>query len=282
MKKTRNCVFETNSSSTHSISINEISDEFILDTIIPDEEGNIYLKGGEFGWEWKKFNDALTKANYYLVDNFNDEDKINNLKEIIKTQTGALDVIIFTDNEKYNSYIDHQSYNTTNNIIDLKDFVFNKANWLFTGNDNDCAPNKFYDTKKEIYTHKLIVKGFKNSNEIVNWEFKKKPKFSEIKEVISDLLFRIKFDINKKVALTNYYPNKSYYEFDYLKNKENKENNKNVIFSKCHDILYKETEGLYKLENTTISERDWCFNKVKEFKNLPENIIYLPYEIIRI
>ena len=47
MKLIRNSVFETNSSSCHSISIGK-SD--VYDSVTPDEDGIIRIKPMEFGW----------------------------------------------------------------------------------------------------------------------------------------------------------------------------------------------------------------------------------------
>lgn len=58
-------LFETNSSSTHSIFIAP-SSEGIYETLYV-HKGTVHLTGGEFGWEYKKYNDAKTKANYAAV-----------------------------------------------------------------------------------------------------------------------------------------------------------------------------------------------------------------------
>ena len=49
MRLIRNKVFETNSSSCHSISIT--SDMELNDIPTPDEYGNLFIESGEFGWE---------------------------------------------------------------------------------------------------------------------------------------------------------------------------------------------------------------------------------------
>ena len=55
-KQTRHSVFETNSSSTHSISIAYSSSVGDLMSILPvNDEGNVVLNGGEFGWADETF-----------------------------------------------------------------------------------------------------------------------------------------------------------------------------------------------------------------------------------
>lgn len=140
----RQNVFETNSSSTHSISISADTDS-LLDTLIPDKNGDVLLNGGEFGWQEKIYNDVQSKASYlaiYATDWAYDkkESFTQILKDVIKEQTGCKNVIFnFTD---YDSFIDHQSVETNNyhylfdNKELLRQFIFNKQSYLKTENDN--------------------------------------------------------------------------------------------------------------------------------------------------
>ncbi len=183
----RQSVFETNSSSSHSITISNISDDGLMDlSLIPDENGNIVLNGGEFGWQWERFNDALTKANYCAVDGRNNE----LLREVICEQTGAKDVIFnftttdYTSNN--HSYIDHDSegvsYEAVSSKENLRQFIFNKTSWLFLGNNNESSPVGFYDTSGELYRVKITfpdeVKEFEIDdpyysfldNGLISWE----------------------------------------------------------------------------------------------------------------
>jgi hypothetical protein len=134
----RHGVFETNSSSTHSISISiSKSTEGLYSTIVPDSNGVITLKGGYFNWEEDEFSDALTKCNYCAVDCVGDIEKSNMLIEVIKEHTGAKKVKIVLSE---NAYIDHQSretsYKAFKNKKLLKEFLFNVNSTLTTDNDN--------------------------------------------------------------------------------------------------------------------------------------------------
>jgi hypothetical protein len=148
MKNIRSNVFETNSSSSHSLTIG--NSDIVLDKILPDENGIIYLNGGEFGWEYDRHYSALTKANYCAIAcHYNDYGNIthyNNssfneemLIEVIKEQTGAKEVVLNIDN---NSYIDHQSIES--GILDevfeskenLRNFIFNGDSYLIIDSDN--------------------------------------------------------------------------------------------------------------------------------------------------
>lgn len=194
----RNNVFETNSSSTHSISI-RVGNQW--DTIIPDEEGKIYLNGGEFGWQWEKFNDALTKANYCAVDYIYDDFKIEMLKEIICEYTGAKEVIMnFTTdwNKPNRSYVDHGGSGSAEDAFcskeNLKNFLFNKSSWLFLGNDNNTPPKKFFDDPNAEYKYILKI----ISNELhLSKELQYIPTENELETIFTEMFCDIMFNVNK-------------------------------------------------------------------------------------
>ena len=144
MKKRIN-VFETNSSSSHSISFNPWKLGKDGNNFAPDDDGKIYVTGDEFGWGWSSHNDSVTKANYYLEQYKDDPDRLDLLKEVIQDYTGLPTVI----NRSGSGYIDHQSFGTldlpANDSEALKDWLFNPDNWLYIGNDNDDEPEGFRD-----------------------------------------------------------------------------------------------------------------------------------------
>ena len=142
-------VFETNSSSCHSISIDENNKNFIASDLYVDTNGYVTLTGGEFGWEQKEYFDALTKANYCAQDIYGydwssdsyslDEYKKNMLIDVIKEQTGCDDVVFDLDSLR-GGYIDHESHGTSyeafQNKETLRNFIFNSNSYLETDNDN--------------------------------------------------------------------------------------------------------------------------------------------------
>lgn len=140
-KQIRQSVFETNSSSTHSITIdyNGKLDE----TMTPNEDNQIILEGGQFGWEVEDYNEAWYKANYCAVASLWSEKRQQMLKEVIMEMTGCTEVIIEASTEydsPYYSYIDHQSSDTAGEAFtdkeSLKSFIFNSNSFLHTNNDN--------------------------------------------------------------------------------------------------------------------------------------------------
>jgi hypothetical protein len=142
----RKNVFETNSSSSHSISISG-SNKF--EPIVPDHNGNIYISGGQFGWDEEEYDDFYNKANYCAVDKYtqNDADGIDMLRKVIMQYTGAKKVVFYFDPENSTSindynlpYIDHQSIGTSDEAFEseetLKQFLFDSNSYLMIDNDN--------------------------------------------------------------------------------------------------------------------------------------------------
>lgn len=239
MKKIRNGVFETNSSSSHSVSIN--SSEELLDTLIPDKDGNIVLSGiggcGEFGWGLERINSAYIKALYCAVDCFRNEKSMKLLTDVIKKQTLCNDVIYDIELKDYNSekwcYIDHQSQGTSSPCFEseenLRNFIFNKNSWLFLANDNSEIPNWFYIESENIEKHNitLISENQENNIDVLSYgeitkqnlilsladvfynsdtkSFSMKPKYEfEWEELISGSLYELKsFDIENKELIFN-------------------------------------------------------------------------------
>lgn len=131
--------FETNSSSAHSLSVaKDYNRCTVYETIIPDEEGIIYVHGGDFGWGPEEYNDAKTKLAYALQSLGGCEREM--LIDIVKEVTCAKEV---THNGE--GYIDHQSDDKlatwlrkqADKRAALKDFIFNKNSWVIIDNDND-------------------------------------------------------------------------------------------------------------------------------------------------
>ena len=145
MKTIRHGVFETNSSSSHSISISRLTDG-IYDTIPPDKNGIIKLSGGQYGWEWETYSLSIDKANYAATFAKDSKEQLNILAEVIKDHTGARKVKYDFGTDDYCAYIDHQSAATEtsaeffNSKKSLKDFLFNPKSYVRTGNDNSEDP----------------------------------------------------------------------------------------------------------------------------------------------
>jgi len=128
----RRGVFETNSSSAHSLTFNSHDN---LDQTLTPNDGVIVVRGeGEYGWEQDVYSTAYFKTDYLYQQWFGREDKIELLKQAIEEHTGA--PVIFKDPT---GYIDHQSMGICDGIQtveDVKQFLFNSQNRFITDNDN--------------------------------------------------------------------------------------------------------------------------------------------------
>ena len=161
MKLIRRNTFETNSSSTHSITIPKKIDE-IYKTKRPLIRFNI----GEFGWEWSKYElkDYIWTA---ICSNF--EDNIEEYKEKIKHILSPYyeeiefeePIIEISKDGKYkwleSGCIDH-GYELTDflkDIFDNENLFINAIlkGYVMTGNDNEEQPKWFdyIDDKDDCY-----------------------------------------------------------------------------------------------------------------------------------
>ena len=172
MIQVRQGVFETNSSSTHAISIGDTNYDktFIPETIVFDD-------GMTFGWEFETYNDYVSKANYIwltILGNNSDisrEDKLIEYKERIReilTNAGVKNVVFkeipYIESSwspgrwylDFDGYIDH--YPELSFVDDLLaepelflSFLFNPCSEIATGNDNDDRTPQF--NEKAIATY---------------------------------------------------------------------------------------------------------------------------------
>lgn len=290
MKKLiRNGVFETNSSSAHSISISDGDKQFVLDTIYPDQFGVIRVYGGQFGWDFVKFNDAETKLNYAFQDNV-DEDL---LRKVVMDFTGATEVIF---DDKNDGYIDHESCGLAGSVCtdyeSIKNFIFNKNSWLFTGNDNSEASPDFYDVPEfrdgkiinPIYSHEFKIDGLKKTV-----KFNHYPTNEEIDTSIESIM-----DYNVKMNGEGYFfeDEKSnlffilsdhsnlYERMDYIMGDSINYENKTILMIR-ERIIHQIEKGLIDegiiAKNTPYYEKN-NFIKNEILKN-PDYIRYVSYQI---
>ena len=136
----RKKIFETNSSSTHSVVIEQGTD-----FVIPEIKGDtIEISGGEFGWEQETYTDWLSKASYaytYAKNSGRKED-LELLKKVIEDYTKK-EVIFVTLDSEYDpdGYIDHQSIGEAKTIFadyeTVKKVIFGKDSEIITNNDNN-------------------------------------------------------------------------------------------------------------------------------------------------
>lgn len=141
MKKTRNNVFETNSSSTHVI------------VVEPRKKDKRPIKAnptwdGEFGWEWDRWYSIEDKLAYMVrclvCYDYNEDtlqDKIKPIQE--RLHNLGIDFELPTYEEYKNGYVDHEDWyqGEIKEIYDddeeLLDFLLGEYSHIEGGNDND-------------------------------------------------------------------------------------------------------------------------------------------------
>lgn len=185
MLKIRNNVFETNSSSTHSIAISKKSRGYSYD--LPVEDGCLKLRCGEFGWgpcllrtPYDKLTYILTYLICDLLDNegmdsyikfgsddyykaldlIAEDDDINSLLESIKEECSDIEEFEFGFDDGYYAfgYIDHQSFDMIKDE-DFIDVIFNNNIMIIIDNDNSCTFYDWYDNRsKEDIIENLFEK----------------------------------------------------------------------------------------------------------------------------
>lgn len=161
-RQIRNNVFETNSSSTHSIAISK------KPVVIGK---SIHFGIGEFGWE----NDCVDTADYLytaILEQDNRDDLLNRLKEILNSYS-----IEYEFDEplwRQSSYGNYLGYGYIDHSYELREFLdtilsdedllmrylFGDSN-VYTGNDNqDPCPNGCDIADEEYYdwgSNKMVI-----------------------------------------------------------------------------------------------------------------------------
>jgi len=170
MKKCiRRHVFETNSSSTHSVCISkgDIGNSYLF---VDDEDNKVHVSFGEFGWGYDTLTSQTEKLSYLCtmlmeteckkfenVDDIYQTIGFNQINDCIKEKCNC-DGVVFDDEIEVRSYeyqgktytyldkdgyIDHQSCEGYANINDfLNDYGTNIESFIFNNNisviiDND-------------------------------------------------------------------------------------------------------------------------------------------------
>lgn len=151
--KIRRSVFETNSSSSHSISIDSDGIIDVGNLVSHIDDGVLVIvPDGEFGWGLEEYTDPYTKAQYLVMQALYEEDSrgsihIDSIKSVLREVTGVDKVIIsggiLSSEDKYDydhGCIDHQSIGEFTDILNdpylIKEFIFKSTSELIISNDN--------------------------------------------------------------------------------------------------------------------------------------------------
>ena len=140
----RKGLFETNSSSVHSIVIGNNGEDIYAN--LPKE---VFFHGGEFGWEHDVYNDIENKASYLYTSIVNSSDDIQHDIDCIKNTLAKWNIEAkfekLTDKNRFYGfcYVDHAYENIElvkqlcENEELLMNYLFSDGSFVETGNDND-------------------------------------------------------------------------------------------------------------------------------------------------
>ena len=162
----REGVFETNSSSTHSICI-------AVDDSLLNEPDFVHFKLGEFGWDRDRLDTIEAKASYLytaIADNYYHENRqafeayLKKIKKFLKENDIECkfdEIVQRNDGYCECGYIDH-GYELkafvdliTSSCWRLHRYLFSDKSFILTGNDN----NDHDVTFKVNYAHEAYYKG---------------------------------------------------------------------------------------------------------------------------
>lgn len=183
----RNAVFETNSSSSHSVTVDqaELADYGLSKEVLREGVIRGTLQSNAYGWAWRRFYDPGSKIAYlmlqlaggYMPDGADELQATDDHVELFKNASSRVEYLIDVVEEAtgcrfelnrddasldYGFSIDHDSAGVGLDLIgekeDLLKFIFGKNSYLETSNDNGSAPETIpTDRGDEAYYEHLYV-----------------------------------------------------------------------------------------------------------------------------
>lgn len=171
MKQIRKSIFETNSSSSHSLVMSKINRGYDFDLPV-DEDGVLTIRFGEYGWGPDILRTHIDKLEYWFTDNvpghlrwhtaeeniqewFDKEvqilmhDKWKEQIGIIMKKCPQVKSISFKMNDSYYpfGYVDHESVGTSR-CTEFENLVFNNGVAVIVDNDNSNEFELYFENWK--------------------------------------------------------------------------------------------------------------------------------------
>lgn len=174
MIKIRKNVFETNSSSTHSVAMSS-EDRGYSHEMPVDENGTLYIQLGEYGWgpdilytPYDKLCYVMSylSQSYSSVEEFAEDAETGDISHMVgeigchlKEDCGVSSIVIKKSDDSWGDglgYIDHQSVGSLYSE-DLIDLIFNNSKIILIDNDNEIGFSN-YSTNYEPWRDGLPTK----------------------------------------------------------------------------------------------------------------------------
>ena len=171
----RHSVFETNSSSSHSLVFSKKNRGYDFDLPV-DKDGTLVIPFGEFGWGPEVLHTPMEKLSYFVTDNapwnvFGEDEKIpfdtllekkilhnQNIQEVMQliyAHCPQVKHIRFKPNDSSYyplGYVDHESCGTSRGA-EPYELIFNNGVIVLVDNDNSCHFEE-YDSRYNYRTGK--------------------------------------------------------------------------------------------------------------------------------
>lgn len=168
MLKIRKNIFETNSSSTHSLVISKKDRGYDYNLPV-DEEGVLTISFGEFGWGPEILKYPHEKLSYLITDRnsihydwqnppsekefeymLSQDKRVQEIIEVVKSCCPEVKEVKyeFGDN-KYNplGYVDHQSQGTSyESDLSIEDIIFSNKVIIMIDNDNSYHYESYFES----------------------------------------------------------------------------------------------------------------------------------------
>lgn len=143
----RNSVFETNSSSSHSLVFSKKNRGYSYDLPV-DEDGVLTIPYGEFGWGPDILKTPIEKLSYLITDHQCLE---GGIVEMIKARCPDVKEVVTESCDSYweHGYVDHDSVGTSNEVSP-EELVFNNDIIIIIDNDNSCLFSGMTDEDEDI------------------------------------------------------------------------------------------------------------------------------------
>lgn len=145
-RQVRRKVFETNSSSMHSLTVEK---KGIIEYLhVDDDKNKVIVNFGKFGWGYDEYTDAETKLSYLITmlaeynsfsaNELYDTDEFRRINDIVASRCECDGIIIY---DSYDGYIDHQSVERIDSLMSeydctIEEFIFDSGITLIIDNDN--------------------------------------------------------------------------------------------------------------------------------------------------
>ena len=176
MHQIRKAVFETNSSSSHSLTLSSID---LVKIPFPPEilrSGMLELSLGYYGWEWFRMYTAKNKIEYLFTQLFDHDNipegdvqtvtralreesaRFDSLCRVVKEHTGVELVV----RPGSSGGVDHQSGGVGLEVFEsderLRTFLFSEENYIQTGNDNSPSEVHIQTDKGPVHFYQDFCK----------------------------------------------------------------------------------------------------------------------------